>query len=326
MDTREEETLMVEFCAITMEHNDRELIKMGLPKGRKVYAHLTADVCQAINHAQIPIHKVDVIVNEEKYNGCYLHQKKDGLYALGMVKPLIRAVGLGQTFNGTIEKYVFDRSNFETMDKAVLDWEQGEGKAVMRKVGIKEGDVVVDFGCGYGHYTIPCALAMNNIGKVYAIDTGGRELNWIAQKCDMFGINNVEVIRTKGQLTLDMPDNSADFILLYDVLHHWESDAAAKHAARLGFFQEAHRVLKPNGTLSTVNFESEGDKKYAKEAYFGKPMAQVFFDEIMDAGFVYMNDVEGAVHFDWYHSAHRVNKGLQFSQLETGEIYNFAKT
>ena len=316
---------MVEFYATANEHSDGELMEMGLPKGRKVYAHLPVDICQAINQAQIPIHKVDITVNGEKYNGCYLHQKKDGSYALGLVKPLIRVVGLGQPFNGTIKAHVSDRSNFETMDAAVLAWEQNEGKALMRNVGIKEGDVVVDFGCGYGHYTIPCALVMNNTGKVYAIDTGGRELKWIAQKCEMFGVNNVETIRTKGQLTLDMPDNSADFILLYDVLHHWESDAVAKQAARVDFFQETRRVLKSNGILSTVNFESEGNKKYAKEAFFGKPMAQVFFDEIIDAGFIYANEVEGAVHFDWYHSAHRVSKGLRFEALEKGVIYNFAK-
>ena len=317
---------MIEFHATlpALSEFGEDEIKKGLPID-KVTITLDSDTCLTIDNAQIKTHRVNVIVNGKKYPGCHLHKTDEGLYTIGLVRSLVRHIGLGQSFCGTIEE--FGRGhNFETMNNAVLEWEQGAGKELMRKVGVKEGDVVVDFGCGFGHYTIPCALALNNTGKVYAIDTGGRELKWIEQKCSMFGVSNVETIRTKGKLTLDMPDESVDFVLLYDVLHYFGdgSESEAKQSARMIVFNETHRVLKQGGIISVTKFESDNNTK-ANKSYFGKPMHEVFYDEIIGAGFMFSHEVEDAVHFDWFHSAHRVNMGLQFSEMEKGVLMNFVK-
>ena len=41
---------------------------------------------------------------------------------------------------------------------------------VLRRIGIKKGQTVLDFGCGYGAYTIPVAEIVGEQGRVYALD------------------------------------------------------------------------------------------------------------------------------------------------------------
>jgi precorrin-6B methylase 2 len=41
---------------------------------------------------------------------------------------------------------------------------------LLQQVGIRTGQAVLDFGCGYGTYTIPVAEIVDRQGKVYALD------------------------------------------------------------------------------------------------------------------------------------------------------------
>jgi len=40
----------------------------------------------------------------------------------------------------------------------------------VKKLDIKQGQVILDFGCGIGSYTIPVAKLVGERGKVYALD------------------------------------------------------------------------------------------------------------------------------------------------------------
>ena len=57
------------------------------------------------------------------------------------------------------------------MNKDTETWEEQEGVIFLRKIGIKIGQTVLDFGCRVGHYTIPAAEIVGNSGIVYAIDS-----------------------------------------------------------------------------------------------------------------------------------------------------------
>ena len=47
---------------------------------------------------------------------------------------------------------------------------ESRGLEVLRRIGIKRGQTVLDFGCGYGAYTIPVAEIVGEQGRVYALD------------------------------------------------------------------------------------------------------------------------------------------------------------
>jgi ubiquinone/menaquinone biosynthesis C-methylase UbiE len=123
-------------------------------------------------------------------------------------------------------------------------WELQQGVAFLRKVGIKPGQTILDFGCRVGHYTIPAAKIVGDNGAVYAIDTKDYALNELKQKTNALNLKNIKIIKTVGQTKLPLGNMTVDVILLYDVLHYFEKDKRAK------LYNEVFRTLRRGGLLS----------------------------------------------------------------------------
>jgi ubiquinone/menaquinone biosynthesis C-methylase UbiE len=111
---------------------------------------------------------------------------------------------------------------------------------ILKEVGIKPGDWVLDYGCGPGGYLVPLAKLTGPQGKIYALDIQPLALEMVQNMASKKRLTNVETIRSNCRNGL--PDNSIDVVLLYDILHHLSNPEAI-----LG---ELHRTLKPNGILS----------------------------------------------------------------------------
>ena len=123
-------------------------------------------------------------------------------------------------------------------------WEKQYGVVFLRKIGIKLGQTVLDFGCKIGHYTIPAAKIVGNNGNVYAIDIEEHALKELHQKANAHKLTNIRIIKTSGRIKLPLESEDVDVVLFYDVLHYF-----GKHN-RKKLYQEAQRVLKQNGFLS----------------------------------------------------------------------------
>ena len=111
----------------------------------------------------------------------------------------------------------------------------------IKKLDIKQGQVVLDYGCGIGSYTIPVAKLVDEQGKVYALDKQPLALRKVEEKAKKEGLQNIHTILSDGDTGL--PDESVDIILLYGVLSEIEDKDFV--------LRELHRVLKPSGYLST---------------------------------------------------------------------------
>ena len=59
-----------------------------------------------------------------------------------------------------------------------------ESRAIelLERIGIRRGQAVLDFGCGYGIYTIPVAKIVGGQGRVYALDKDKEALDALMQK------------------------------------------------------------------------------------------------------------------------------------------------
>ena len=121
-------------------------------------------------------------------------------------------------------------------------WLKENGERFLKDIGIKRGQVVLDFGCGAGHYTIPAAKVVGEKGKVYAIDEDEEALDELMKIAESENLGNIEPIETSGELKIPLGDESVDVVLLYDVLHYIEK--------RRKIIDEVHRVMKTNGLLS----------------------------------------------------------------------------
>ncbi len=106
--------------------------------------------------------------------------------------------------------------------------------------GIKNGSIVVDFGCGPGSYIEWASRTVGDTGKVYAVDLHPLAIKSVKAKVRKKSLNNVIPVLSTGY-PVDIPSQSADVIYAMDMFHH------VRHVE--AFLSELRRLLKPNGTL-----------------------------------------------------------------------------
>jgi len=164
---------------------------------------------------------------------------------------------------------------------------------VLERIGIRQGQSVLDFGCGSGTYTIPTAKIVGEQGRVYALDKDKEALDKLMQKAESAGLRNIERMETSGKLEIELPDESVDVILLFDVFHSSYLPQASDRRRLLG---EIYRVMRPSAFISVwpKHMESEAE------------------DEIKNANF---------------HSGEELSETLihDNKNLEKGKILNFRK-
>ncbi len=117
---------------------------------------------------------------------------------------------------------------------------------ILRVLGLSKrvGDVV-DFGCGYGTFTIPVAKIVS--GKVYAIDIEPEMVKEIQRKSRVDGLNNVEaILRDFMAEGSGLEDESVDYIFLFNILYTTEDPEK--------LIRESYRILKPEGKLGIIHW------------------------------------------------------------------------
>ncbi len=111
---------------------------------------------------------------------------------------------------------------------------------ILQEAGIKPGDLVLDFGCGPGSFSLAAFKMVGEEGKVYALDVYPLALKSVQKKSRRKGRQNIEVISSDGDTGL--PDHILDVVLVYDVFHELKVPDVV--------LAELARVLKPDGILS----------------------------------------------------------------------------
>ena len=145
---------------------------------------------------------------------------------------------------------------------------------LLQRIGIKTGLSVLDFGCGSGTYTIPVAKIVGKEGKVYALDKDKNALDNLMKKAKLAGLKNIRRMATSGELRIELPDESVDVSLLFDVFHHYYFPQIDD---KKRLMDEIYRITKTNGFVSVwpkhmeseIRDEIEGANFYLEKEYFG---------------------------------------------------------
>ena len=116
---------------------------------------------------------------------------------------------------------------------------------ILKKLGLTDQcGSVLEFGCGYGTFTIPAAQKVQ--GTVYALDIDPDMLVATGDKSKAALLNNVELRqRDFAAEGSGLPDASVDYVMLFNILHAEE---------RAMMLREAWRVLVPDGKLAVVHW------------------------------------------------------------------------
>lgn len=117
--------------------------------------------------------------------------------------------------------------------------------AILLAFGLSPEDkTIIDFGCGYGTFSIPAAEISQ--GEVFAFDNNDTFLTECAKRAAERGVEKVHCIyRDVVKGGIGMPSGSADFVMLFNVLH-------AENP--MSILLEAHRVLAPNGRAAVIHW------------------------------------------------------------------------
>ena len=138
-------------------------------------------------------------------------------------------------------------------------WLDGHASEVLAEIGVKEGQVVLDFGCGSGTYTIPAAKLVGKNGTVYALDVSSKALDRVEERAKQEGLRNILRINTTGEINIPLKDKNIDIVLLIDVLKDIDN--------RESLFNELYRVLKPSGNLTVFPMHMKVEEVEKLAAY-----------------------------------------------------------
>ena len=170
---------------------------------------------------------------------------------------------------------------------------ESQALEVLKKIGIKRSQVVMDFGCGSGTYSIPAAKIVGEQGRVYAVDKDKEALDELMQKTESTGLRNIERMETSGKLEIKLTDESVDVVILFDVFHSYYFPQASDRRRLLG---EIYRIMKPSALMSVWPKHMESETE----------------DEIKNANFHLEEELSETLIHD-------------SKNLEKGKILNFRK-
>ena len=127
------------------------------------------------------------------------------------------------------------------------NWLRRNAKPFLRRVGLTEGQIVLDFGCHEGNYAIPAARIVGPAARVYAVDKNQEQINDLRRRIAGMRVHNIEILLVSPGRRIPLPCASVDVVLLYDTLHR---GYFPKPGQRRGVLRRIYRVLKPGGLLS----------------------------------------------------------------------------
>ncbi|MBF0483827.1 MAG: class I SAM-dependent methyltransferase [Candidatus Omnitrophica bacterium] len=114
---------------------------------------------------------------------------------------------------------------------------------------------VVEFGCGYGTFTISAAEIIS--GTIHAIDSDPEMIRVTSEAVKKHQLENVEVIQRDFVLSgSGMKNLSMDYVMLFNVLNAENQNA---------LFKDAKRVLKKWGYIGVVIWNGDPETPGALE-------------------------------------------------------------
>ncbi|HWQ18571.1 MAG TPA: class I SAM-dependent methyltransferase [Methanotrichaceae archaeon] len=103
---------------------------------------------------------------------------------------------------------------------------------------------IAEFGCGYGTFTIPASRIVR--GKVYAIDIEPGMIERVLKRSGGCSANNIEtVLRDFISEGSGLPDESVDYVMLFNILHAEDPENLLK---------ETYRILRSGGKAGIIHW------------------------------------------------------------------------
>lgn len=103
---------------------------------------------------------------------------------------------------------------------------------------------VVEFGSGYGTFTIPAAKIIR--GNIHAFDIDPTMIKRLKARAQREKIDNIKIHKTDFEkVGTKLVERSIDYVMLFNILHAEDP---------VSLLKEAHRILKPNAKVGVMHW------------------------------------------------------------------------
>lgn len=125
-----------------------------------------------------------------------------------------------------------------------------ESEKILSILGVDaEKKHVVEFGCGYGTFSIPAAKIIS--GRVTSFEIDKNMVESTKQRAEKSRLHNVEVIPADFEQSRTLLNaNCADYVMLFNILHGEDPQS---------LLREAYRLLHPGAQGSLIHWNYDPD-------------------------------------------------------------------
>jgi len=148
-------------------------------------------------------------------------------------------------------------------------------REIVESLQIREGYSIADVGSGGGYFTLEFAKKVGRTGKVYAIDTQLKNLDFIRHRSEREGLDNIVFVLAKGD-EVNLPEACLDLVFVRNTFHHLPEPVK--------YFHNLKRFLKPSGKVAIVEHKPRGGFGFVAMLKHYTPVA-VILQEMEDAGY-----------------------------------------
>jgi protein-L-isoaspartate O-methyltransferase len=165
--------------------------------------------------------------------------------------------GTGKFFMGREIALVMGHQAAGWLERPEREQEERTDLAV-KALGLKEGDVVADIGCGSGYYSSRMAKLVGPKGTVYGVDIQQEMLDLLTRRMKMLRVENVKPVLGEEK-NPKLPAASCDVMLMVDVYHEIEFPYE--------MMRNTIPALKPGGRMIFIEFRGEDPNVPIKEVH-----------------------------------------------------------
>lgn len=126
--------------------------------------------------------------------------------------------------------------------------QQEQPDKVLQVMGLRDGDVVADIGCGNGFYALRLAKQIGPHGVVLAVDVQQGMLDQLVERQKEAGISNIYPILGRYEDPL-LPPGKVDWMLVADAYHEFSDPEAMLASMKAS--------LAPGGRVALIEYRAE---------------------------------------------------------------------
>jgi ubiquinone/menaquinone biosynthesis C-methylase UbiE len=122
---------------------------------------------------------------------------------------------------------------------------------IIAQMEIIPGNIIADFGCGAGYFSIPLSQSVGKDGKIYAFDVLPQALESVESRAKLAGISNIitKRVNLENKKGSGLENESVDWVIIKDMLFQ-------NHKKEL-ILEEARRILKPEGKVLVIEWDEQ---------------------------------------------------------------------